>query len=129
MVRNLSKVNKKGTGVTVNNYSPKKITPGVIITREKSTPGVIFSWEKFTPTWKKVLPWDQFYFELGSTFFPVKILSFEDIPLHIHGGQNRPHFFSKIRAEKNGRCNTDSPRLLIDYWETKLLQQNNVSFM
>ena len=44
------------TGVTVNNYSPKKITPGVIITREKSTPGVIFSWEKFTPTWKKVLP-------------------------------------------------------------------------
>ena len=42
--------------VTVNNYSPKKITPGVIITREKSTPGVIFSWEKFTPTWKKVLP-------------------------------------------------------------------------
>ena len=45
-----------GTGVTVNNYSPKKITPGVIITREKSTPGVIFSWEKFTPTWKKVLP-------------------------------------------------------------------------
>ena len=44
------------TGVTVNNYSPKKIAPGVIITREKSTPGVIFSWEKFTPTWKKVLP-------------------------------------------------------------------------
>ena len=44
------------TGATVNNYSPKKITPGVIITREKSTPGVIFSWEKFTPTWKKVLP-------------------------------------------------------------------------
>ena len=44
-------------GVTVNNYSPKKkITPGVIITREKSIPGVIFSWEKFTPTWKKVLP-------------------------------------------------------------------------
>ena len=43
-------------GVTVNNYSPKKITPGVIITQEKSTPGVIFSWEKFTPTWKKVLP-------------------------------------------------------------------------
>ena len=43
-------------GVTVNNYSPKKITPGVIITREKSTPGVIFSWEKFTPRWKKVLP-------------------------------------------------------------------------
>ena len=43
-------------GVTVNNYSPKKITPGVIITREKSTPEVIFSWEKFTPTWKKVLP-------------------------------------------------------------------------
>ena len=33
----------------------------------------------------------------------------------IHGGQNRPHFFSKIRAEKNGLCNTDSPRLLIDY--------------
>ena len=44
------------SGVTVNNYSPKKITPGVIITREKSTPGVIFSWEKFTPTRKKVLP-------------------------------------------------------------------------
>ena len=44
------------TGVTVNNYSPKKITPGVIITWEKSTPGVIFSWEKFTLTWKKVLP-------------------------------------------------------------------------
>ena len=43
-------------GVTVNNYSPKKITPGVIITREKSTPGVISSWEKFTPTWKKELP-------------------------------------------------------------------------
>ena len=43
-------------GVTVNNYSPKKITPGVIITWEKSTPGVTFSWEKFTPTWKKVLP-------------------------------------------------------------------------
>ena len=43
-------------GVTVNNYSPKKITPGVIISREKSTPGVIYSWEKFTPTWKKVLP-------------------------------------------------------------------------
>ena len=37
-------------GVTVDNYSPKKITPGVIITQEKSTPGVIFSWEKFTPT-------------------------------------------------------------------------------
>ena len=44
------------TGVTVNDYSPKKITSGVIITREKSTPGVIFSWEKFTPTWKKVFP-------------------------------------------------------------------------
>ena len=43
-------------GVTVNSYSPKKITPGVKIAREKSTPGVIFSWEKFTPTWKKVLP-------------------------------------------------------------------------
>ena len=43
------------TGVTVDNYSPKKISPGVIITWEKSTPGVIFSWEKFTPTWKKVL--------------------------------------------------------------------------
>ena len=43
-------------GVTVNNYSLKKITPGVIITQGKSTPGVIFSWEKFTPTWKKVLP-------------------------------------------------------------------------
>ena len=47
---------KDVVGVTVNNYSPKKITPGVIITREKSTPGVIFSREKFTPTWKKVLP-------------------------------------------------------------------------
>ena len=44
------------TGVSVNNYSPKKITPGVIITREKSTPEVIFSWEKFTHTWKKVFP-------------------------------------------------------------------------
>ena len=32
------------TSVTVNNYSQKKITPGVIIAREKSTPGVIFSW-------------------------------------------------------------------------------------
>ena len=47
---------KLNAGVTVNNYSPKKITPGVIITQEKSTPGVIFSWKKFTPTWKKVLP-------------------------------------------------------------------------
>ena len=28
----------------------------------------------------------------------------------IHGGQNRPHFFSKIRP-----CNTDSPRLIVDY--------------
>ena len=44
------------TGVTVNNYSPKKITPVVIITQEKSTPRVIFSWGKFTPTWKKLLP-------------------------------------------------------------------------
>ena len=56
---NQSKLNRSKayiSGVTVNNYSPKKITPGLIITREKSTPGVIFSWEKFTPTWKKVLP-------------------------------------------------------------------------
>ena len=60
MVRALSLVVSAGKtkvpGVTVNNYSLKKITPGVIITREKSTPRVIFSWEKFTPTWKKVLP-------------------------------------------------------------------------
>ena len=48
-------ISQTNTGVTVNNYSPKKITLGVTITREKSTPGVIFSWEKVTPTWKKVL--------------------------------------------------------------------------
>ena len=42
--------------VTVNNYSPKKITPGVIITREKSTPGVIFSWENLLPHGKKYSP-------------------------------------------------------------------------
>ena len=31
------------------------------------------------------------------------------------GGQNRPHFFSKLRAENNGPCNTDSLCLLVDY--------------
>ena len=44
----------------------------------------------------------------------------------IHGGQNRPYFFTKLRSEKNGPCNTNSPRLLVNYWETKLLQQKNV---
>ena len=43
-----------------------------------------------------------------------------------HGGQNRPHFFPNFRAEKNVPCNANSPRLLVDCWETKLLQQNNV---
>ena len=44
------------------------------------------------------------------------------------GGKNRPHFFSKLCAEKNDPCNTDYPRLLDDYWETKLLWQNYVIF-
>ena len=39
------------------------------------------------------------------------------------GGKNRPHFFSNLCAEKNDPCNTDYPRLLVDYWEAKLLWQ------
>ena len=50
----------------------------------------------------------------------IKGLQYRCFPMN-HGGQNRPHFYSKLRAEKNGPCNTDPPRLLVDYWETKLL--------
>ena len=35
-------------------------------------------------------------------------------------------FFSKLCANKKRPCNTDSLRLLVDYWETNLLRQNNV---
>ena len=45
--------------------------------------------------------------------------------MRVHGGQNRPPFFSKLRARKNGPCNTDSLWLLVSCWETKVLQQNN----
>ena len=33
-------------------------------------------------------------------------------------------FFQNVVLEKNGPCNTNSPRLLVDYWEIKLLWQN-----
>jgi len=37
------------SGVTVNFYCPKIITPGVEISREKRTPGVSISWENMNP--------------------------------------------------------------------------------
>ena len=67
-------------------------------------------------------------FQNDKSWFICTYPSHSSNVLHCMVGKIDHFFFSKLRAEKNGPCNTDSPRLLVDYWETKLLWQNYVIF-